>query len=89
MLHIIHDRAINNHHPIRMEDIYFSIIAPKYIPEIKIPGYLEAINFCIDRKPDVAMKINKKQIPFACHGFYKPKVKNFWKPIIAKFQTVG
>lgn len=67
-----------NHH---MEDIYFSLVAPKNIPGMKIPDYTEAAEFSFDRKPQIALKINNGKLPFACHGFNKPKVKEFWKPV--------
>lgn len=67
-----------NHH---MEDIYFSLVAPAKIPEMKIPGYVEAAAFAFDRKPQAALEINGGKLPFACHGFNKPKVKDFWKPV--------
>lgn len=70
----------HNHH---IEDVYFSLVAPTFTT-VKIPGYKEAAGFCIDRKPDIALKINNNNLPFACHGFNKPKVTAFWKPILKK-----
>lgn len=61
------------------EDVFISLYAPKFFPEMKIPDYKEAVDFCIDRKPHIAYKINGNKLPFACHGFNKPKVKAFWK----------
>ena len=69
-----------------VEDVYISLVAPMLIPEMKIPDYTEAVDFCIDRKPKEALKINKGNVPFACHGFNKPKVRDFWKPFIEKFK---
>ncbi len=68
-----------------VEDVYFSLVAPLFIPEMKIPDYTEAVDFCIDRKPKESLKINNGRVPFACHGFNKPKVRDFWKPFIEKF----
>jgi hypothetical protein len=51
---------------------------------MKIPDYREAVDFCIDRKPEMAVEINGGKVPFACHGFNKPKVSDFWKPLIDK-----
>jgi len=66
-----------------MEDIFWSIIVPKHYPDFSIPFYKEALNFAIDRKPDLALEINNNNLPFGCHGFDKPKVIAFWKPILA------
>ena len=68
-----------NHH---VEDQYFSLAAPTRINEMKIPVYTEAVDFCIDRRPQLALAINGGRLPFACHGFDKRNVRNFWRPII-------
>jgi hypothetical protein len=72
-------------HPqnLRIEDLYFSLVAPT-LTQMNIPGYAEAADFCIDRKPELALKLNHGKLPFACHRFYDPKVKAFWQSIISK-----
>lgn len=72
-----------NRHRHHIEDVYISLLAPLKLPGMKIPGYEEAIDFCIDRKPEIALEINGGQLPFACHGFNKPKVRRFWEGVIA------
>lgn len=69
-----------NHH---VEDQYFSLVAPARIPEMKIPAYAEAVDFCIDRRPRLALELNGGRLPFACHGFGKRNVRRFWRPILA------
>ena len=64
------------------EDIFISIYAKTQFPEMQIPDYQEALQFCMDRKPHIAFKLNHHQLPFACHGFNKPKVRKFWQPIL-------
>lgn len=61
------------------EDVFISLYASRFFPEMKIPDYREAVDFCIDRKPHIAYKINGNKLPFACHGFNKPKVRSFWQ----------
>ena len=70
-----------SHH---VEDVYFSLVAPKYT-EMNIPDYKKAVGFAMDRKPDIAMKLNNGKVPFACHRFYNRKVKEFWAPLISKY----
>lgn len=65
-----------------IEDVFWSLKAKELDSEFKIPKYKEAIKFSIDRKPEFAFKLNDNKLPFGCHGFNKPKVINFWKPII-------
>ncbi|MGV8923040.1 MAG: DUF5672 family protein [Thermomonas sp.] len=68
-----------NHH---VEDQYFSLVAPTKISEMRIPGYAEAVDFCIDRRPHLALEMNGNNLPFACHGFGKRNVTRFWHPVI-------
>ncbi|WP_445736050.1 DUF5672 family protein [Mariniflexile sp.] len=65
-----------------MEDVFWCITVPKHYPDFSIPEYREALGFAMDRKPDLAFKLNKKILPFGCHGFDKPKVEGFWKDIL-------
>lgn len=67
------------------EDVFISVYAPTQIQDIKIPDYKEAVGFAMDRKPHLAYKLNHQQLPFACHGFNKSKVRDFWRPIIQRF----
>jgi len=62
-----------------MEDVFWSLKVPKLFPEFKIPGYKEALGFAMDRKPELAIKLNNNELPFGCHGFEKSKVKDFWE----------
>jgi len=62
-----------------IEDVFWSLYIPTKWGNFSIPHWKEAINFCIDRKPKLGLKLNNNQLPMACHGFNKKKVKNFWK----------
>jgi hypothetical protein len=68
-----------------IEDVFWSIKVPEFNKNFKIPGYMEALHFAIDRKPKIAFKLAKDEIPFGCHGINKPKVIDFWKPILNKY----
>lgn len=68
-----------------IEDVFWSIKAPEFDENFKIPNYKEALYFAIDRKPKIAFKLINNQLPFGCHGINKPKVINFWKPILNKY----
>lgn len=72
----------NEHHPLyRIEDVFWSLIAPQYI-NFTIPDYKVAVDFSIDRKPEIGLKLNKGKLPFGCHGFEKSKTKPFWKKYV-------
>lgn len=62
-----------------MEDVYWSLRVQIFYPDFRIPNYKIALGFAIDRKPKLALKLNNNKLPFGCHGFEKPKVKEFWQ----------
>lgn len=68
---------------LHIEDKYFSLVAPARYPDMRIPDHREAVDFCIDRRPALALALNGGRLPFACHGFNKRNVRKFWQPIIA------
>jgi hypothetical protein len=68
-----------------IEDVFWSLQAPKLDPDFTIPDYKEAVYFAIDRKPKIALALCNDQLPFGCHGINKPKVIEFWKPILNQY----
>ena len=72
---------------LHVEDKYFSLVAPGLYPEMRIPDHREAVDFCIDRRPALALALNGGRLPFACHGFNKRNVRRFWEPIIARAEA--
>lgn len=68
-----------------IEDVFWSLKVPEMVDDFKIPDYKEALGFAIDRKPKLALSLNNNELPFGCHGINKPKVIDFWKPIINKY----
>lgn len=68
-----------------IEDVFWSLKAPEFDINFKIPDYKEALHFAIDRKPKIAFKLINNQFPFGCHGINKPKVIDFWEPILNKY----
>ncbi|WP_432221733.1 DUF5672 family protein [Flavobacterium sp. TMP13] len=68
-----------------IEDVFWSLKAPLLDSNFRIPDYKEALYFAIDRKPEIAFSIINREMPFGCHGINKPKVIDFWKPILDKY----
>jgi hypothetical protein len=60
------------------EDVFFAT----EVSEFLYPNSLEALYFSFDKYPFFSYQLTKKQLPFGCHGWYKRKMKKFWKPII-------
>jgi hypothetical protein len=69
-----------------IEDVFWSIRAPELYPNFKIPLYQEALGFAMDRKPELALKLNNNQMPFGCHGINKNKVTHFWNPFLLQYK---
>lgn len=67
-----------------IEDVFWSLKVPTLFSDFSIPNYKEALKFAMDRKPALSLKMNNNELPFGCHGFDKPKVTDFWKPIIER-----
>ena len=61
-----------------IEDVFWSLCVPKNYSDYKIPDWKEALNFCIDRKPELSLKFNNNKLPMACHRFNQPKAYKFW-----------
>jgi Protein of unknown function (DUF5672) len=68
-----------------IEDVFWSLKAKDFKPDFEIPDYKEALSFAIDRKPKIALELAHNQLPFGCHGINKPKVIDFWKPILSQY----
>jgi len=60
------------------EDVYWAT----EVRGFSYPKVPEALRFSFDKYPKHCYKLAGKQLPFGCHGWYKRKMKRFWKPII-------
>ncbi|MDL2266067.1 hypothetical protein LJC57_09590 [Parabacteroides sp. OttesenSCG-928-G07] len=60
------------------EDVFFAT----EVSEFLYPNPLEALSFSFDKYPFFSYRLTNSQLPFGCHGWYKRKMKKFWKPII-------
>lgn len=66
------------------EDVFWSIEANRKEHRLRIPSWREAIAFAFDKLPEEAYQIHGHQLPFGCHGWNKPAMITFWRPIIEK-----
>lgn len=60
------------------EDWFWSII-PK---ELNYPTLEVALGFSFDVRPQMCFDLAGGKLPFGCHGWYKKRNIEFWKPII-------
>ena len=66
------------------EDLFFALEVNKYGMNFSYPNYKMALQFSFDKYPSVCYRDNHHKLPFACHAWYKEKMKDFWFPIILK-----
>lgn len=60
------------------EDLFWALV-PK---EFHYPNTETALKFSFDLKPKLCYTLNHKRLPMGCHGFNKPKRKDFWEKFI-------
>lgn len=65
------------------EDGFWSIEAPKYLNNYKVPAFKEALQFAFERFPRKCFKLNGNKLPFGVHAWKKYDEK-FWKPFVLK-----
>lgn len=63
------------------EDGFWSLEAPKYLPDYKVAPFKTALKFAFEKFPRKCFHINKRQLPFGCHAWEKYD-KDFWLPYI-------
>ena len=73
---IIVNGLIFNYHrkpflPILNEDIFWSAIAPKMFPFLKIPSLADSVKFAFDANPKYFYQLNDYQLPSAIHAWCK------------------
>lgn len=64
------------------EDVFFSVEVNKHGLAFTYPDYMEALQFSFDKYPALCYQLNKGDLPFGCHSWYKKRMKKFWFPII-------
>lgn len=59
------------------EDIFWSVLVPKYCDFFKVASSQESVAFGFDAEPNYLYELNNSQLPFGCHAWEKYD-KNFW-----------
>ncbi|MDY3070516.1 MAG: DUF5672 family protein [Parabacteroides sp.] len=70
----------NNH--VFNEDVFFSVEVNKHGMDFCYPSYMEALKFSFDKYPALCYELNKGQLPFGCHSWFKKRMYGFWSKII-------
>ena len=66
------------HYHLYNEDVFWATEANGF----SYPDSLEALRFSFDKYPAYCYWLNKRQMPFGCHAWYKRKMRGFWKRFI-------
>lgn len=64
------------------EDVIWGHYVPKYIKDFKSAPFEDGCRFSMEFNCDRLLALNGGQLPFGCHGWYKPFFRDFWKPYI-------
>jgi len=69
---------LHHAHHLYNEDVFWATV-----PDFNYPSVSEALTFAFDKYPAYCYSLTNRQLPFACHAWYKrKKMKHFWQPII-------
>ncbi len=72
------ERFCRYRHHLYNEDVFWAVIPDTF----KYPSLEEAMKFSFDVKPHMLYAMNGNQLPFACHGWTKPRLYRFWEKYI-------
>lgn len=64
------------------EDVFFSVEANRYRTLVRIPGFVESLEFAWENHPQVAADYCRVPLPFGCHGWDKLH-RDEWRPVFA------
>jgi hypothetical protein len=63
------------------EDYFWSLGAPAYVPDFRVPTPIEALSFSFETAPRYCLAANSGRMPFGCHGWTKYD-RPFWEPFL-------
>lgn len=66
------------------EDLFYYYNAKQICPEFRIAPIEKAISFSFEVSPQILFQLNKSELPFGCHAWWKYDL-NFWKPYICSY----
>lgn len=63
------------------EDLFWSIEAPRFVVDFRIPMPVQALDFSFELAPRYCFEANSGRLPFGCHAWAKYD-RDFWKPFL-------
>lgn len=65
------------------EDHFWGKYVPKRFPWYRTPPMKEALQFSFEKRCEESYELLGQQLPFGCHKWWNPDVKDFWGKFIA------
>ena len=65
-------------HALYNEDTFWALVPEGW----HYPSAEEARRFAFDLKPELALQLNGGELPFGCHGWFRPERRAFWNGYI-------
>lgn len=72
------ERFIEQCHHLFNEDVFWATVPQSF----RYPSVEEALRFSFDTHPRYCYRLCRKQLPFGCHSWPKPRMYGFWRGII-------
>lgn len=69
---------LSESHPLYNEDTFWALIPEGW----HYPSADEARRFAFDLKPALSLELNGGELPFGCHGWFRPERRTFWDSYI-------
>ncbi|MBT1704893.1 DUF5672 family protein [Chryseosolibacter indicus] len=86
LLSTITARLHSNVNTVRLnEDVIWGHYIPKYYPAFKNAPFEDGMRFSMEYNCDKLLLQNNNELPFGCHGWFKEKFIDFWKPYVENF----
>lgn len=62
------------------EDIFWGKLVPAAFSWFKVPDCMTAAKFSLEYNSAELFSKNNEVLPLGCHGWYKPLLRDFWRP---------
>jgi hypothetical protein len=72
------ERFLGETHALYNEDTFWALVPEGW----HYPSAEEARRFAFDLKPELALQLNGGELPFGCHGWFRPERRAFWNGYI-------
>jgi hypothetical protein len=72
----------------RNNDIFWSDMAVRYVPEFRVATLEEGLSFAFEVSPKTCLEMNGGRMPFGCHAWGRYD-KSFWEPYLVSASSTA